>query len=369
MKILINASNIHTGGGVQVASSFISELREILKNDTQYSVSVIVSSQVERNLPKLLNKEVFADFTVLDIFGLSLFNLGHIQSFSGFDVVFTVFGPFYLPLRTKKHICGFAQPWIAYPKNDVYPKMNFPTKLQYKAKYLLQSLFFRTYDLLVVEQEHVKIALVDQGYNKDNIRVVSNCVSSVYDTPSEWARIEELPEPNSKSLTLGFIGRAYLHKNVSILKDVQSLLCDKYNIHVSFLLTLKSCEMRQHGLEGVPGFYSVGAITVEQCPSFYNAIDALVFPSLLECFSASPIEAMKMSTPVFASNYPFITEVCRENAYYFDPLDADSIAKSIYGAYIHSEGMISKRNNALEMVNKMPTARDRALEFFSLITS
>lgn len=30
-KILINASNLHVGGGVQVAASFITELSQILK--------------------------------------------------------------------------------------------------------------------------------------------------------------------------------------------------------------------------------------------------------------------------------------------------------------------------------------------------
>lgn len=50
-KILINASNLHVGGGVQVAASFITELSQILKEQKiNADCSVIVSTSVKEVL-------------------------------------------------------------------------------------------------------------------------------------------------------------------------------------------------------------------------------------------------------------------------------------------------------------------------------
>ena len=48
LKICINASNLHCGGGVQVASSFIYELS--LLHDLPENITCLVSSEVAKNL-------------------------------------------------------------------------------------------------------------------------------------------------------------------------------------------------------------------------------------------------------------------------------------------------------------------------------
>ena len=50
-KHLINASNLHVGGGVQVATSFISELLD-LEDINLKDITIICSSSVVNNLPK-----------------------------------------------------------------------------------------------------------------------------------------------------------------------------------------------------------------------------------------------------------------------------------------------------------------------------
>ena len=58
-------------------------------------------------------------------------------------------------------------------------------------------------------------------------------------------------------------------------------------------------------------------------------MDAIIFPSLLECFSATPLEAMAMEKPFFASDREFIRDVCSDYALYFDPEDPISAANVI----------------------------------------
>lgn len=334
MRVLINATNLHVGGGIQVASSFIFELAELLKSDFKYcEVSVLCSEKVHQNLPLNFNKDVFTDFDIIDIFGIGRSSVFVREKFNGFDVCFTVFGPLYFKPKVKKHICGFAQPWIAYPINDVYSNLNLIDKFKSRLKFSIQSHIFKQYDQLIVEQQHVKDALVNIGYSQDKIAVVSNCVSTIYDMPILWKSLNFDRSKLKYDINLGFIGRAYLHKNISVLKTVNDILINKYQFFCNFIFTFTKEEMDLLDFTHVDNFLTVGAIQVDQCPAFYNLLDALIFPSLLECFSASPIEAMKMDKTVIASGYPFVREVCGDAAFYFDPLSANDIASTIFNTF------------------------------------
>ncbi|WP_275163349.1 glycosyltransferase [Citrobacter portucalensis] len=363
MKILINASNLHVGGGVQVAASFITELF----NDSVRDVSIVCSSSVFDNLASNVNTESFESFDVVDVYGTKKISSHNKLKFSGFDVCFTVFGPFYSSLDVKKHICGFAQPWIAYPNNVVYKKLPLIEYIFNKVKFKIQSIYFKKYDHLIVEQKHVKDALVNHGYTEETISIVENCVSSIYDIPSDWLSIDGMIELDSNRPKLGFIGRPYIHKNIEILKFVNEILLSKYGFHCDFFFTFSEVEMKNLGFIDIENFHSVGSISTNQCPFFYQSIDALVFPSLLECFSATPIEAMKMNTTVIASDLPFVREICREASFYFDPLDAESIADSIIYAFSRDDLREEKIKMGNHFINVMPKASDRAKSYLDII--
>jgi glycosyltransferase involved in cell wall biosynthesis len=80
---------------------------------------------------------------------------------------------------------------------------------------------------------------------------------------------------------------------------------------------------------------NIGALDVAQCPSFYLQLDGVLFPSLLECFSATPLEAMAMKRALFVADRPFNRDVCGDAAFYFDPLDPGSAANAI-AAFINA---------------------------------
>ena len=358
--ILINASNLHTGGGVQVAVSFIYELCRLKKD----SYSIICSTVVYENLKNLnLDDYFLKKIIVIDIFGFKknkFFN----TSVKYHHTCFTIFGPFYHNIQCKVHICGFAQPWIAYPNNDAYKLLSLPKKIITKLKYKIQKLYFKKYDLLIVEQQHVKNALINIGFDKSIIRVVPNTISSLYENQSLWKKIK-LPNFTESHPILGFIGRPYLHKNIKILKDVNIYLQIKYNLTCNFLFTFTKNEMDNLKFTNIPNFYSIGSIQVSECPSFYECIDFLIFPSLLECFSASPLEAKKMGTTIIASNYSFIREVCEDNAFYFDAMSYTSIGDKIFEVISN----FKVNNNKHHSKPNAYTAEDRAKAYINIIES
>jgi len=171
------------------------------------------------------------------------------------------------------------------------------------------------------------------------------------------------------SYRLGFLGRNYPHKNLKILIDVERILKFKYGFDCEFLLSLNKVEMSDLGVSKNNKFISTGPLNSTQCPAFYQSIDAVIFPSLLECFSATPLEGMIMGKPVFGSDRPFLRDSCGDNIYYIDPLCANDIAKKIVDAFSNPESMALKVIEAKAFVSSLPTASDRACKYVSIIKS
>ncbi|WP_386693564.1 glycosyltransferase [Lonepinella sp. MS14435] len=365
-KILINATNLHYGGAIQVASSFLSELGKM--NITDFDLSVWASSDVDKNLlPE--QKKALNNYKVVDTFGLKGV-LSNKHFFDEFDIVFTVFGPCYYPIKGIS-IVGFAQPWIIYPNNDVYKLLNWSNTIKNKLKFFLQKLFFKRADCLVVELEHVKQRLIAQHIQTaDKIEIAYNTVSNIYYEAEKWRAIPILNQLNVEdTIKIGFLGRDYPHKNIGILPKVKEILLQKYKMQVLFYVTLNEQEWQARDADFRQSIYNVGSLDVVQCPYFYQEMDAMIFPSLLECFSATPLETMVMQKKLFASDRAFVRDICKDYASYFDPNDADSIAKVIYEYYanmnekLYSEQLKEAQHYAMNFSN----ASRRAEKYFSII--
>jgi glycosyltransferase involved in cell wall biosynthesis len=96
-------------------------------------------------------------------------------------------------------------------------------------------------------------------------------------------------------------------------------------------------------------------------------MDAVIFPSMLECFSATPLEAMIMRKPLFASNMTFNHNICLDYAFYFDPHSAESAADAI-GKYFHKASSDSKLLTAAYWhALNFSNPKDRALKYCDLM--
>lgn len=365
MKYLINASNLHTGGGVQVAASFINEIPQCWRS----VVSVVASSEVIANVRLLdIEREQFARFERIDVHGFSFKAKGRAldRFLRGGECVFTVFGPIYRWWTKCRSVVGFAQPWIIYPDNECYHKLSALQRLKTKLKYRIQGLFFKRADLLVVELEHVKEGLIRElGINPERIHVVHNCVSSIYLDETIWLPVD-VPQ-GACDLRLGFLGRNYMHKNTAIFPAIANALEISHGIKARFYVTFTDEEWKACSHQFRDVCINVGQLSVAQCPSFYKALDGVVFPSLLECFSATPLEAMAMEKPLFASDRPFNRDVCDEHAHYFDPLSPVSAAQAIAQVFLNGSPRPEALRAAREHAINFSSPRKRAEQYLALL--
>jgi len=365
-KVLINAGNLHAGGGVQVAVSFIYELSLIAS--FSHSYSVIASSEVDENLASLgADISVFSSYEVYDFNGLKSIFFFADRKFKEYDLIFTVFGPSYFLMKCCCHIFGFAQPWIVYPENELFRKLPFIEKVKVKLHFFLQSMFFKRADKLIVELDHVKKGLVSQEFfDQDKIYIVNNCLSSIYLEKDKWCPVDL--EINNEFIVIGFVGRDYLHKNLSVLPYVCDIMENQFNLKVKFVVTLTEAEWHARDEKFKAIVKNVGPLTVAQCPTFYNKLDAVIFPSLLECFSATPIEAMAMRKPLFCSDRPFVRDACGEYANYFDPSDPENIAHIIADYFLEdSENNRRLLEDARDRALYFSNAKQRAVEYINII--
>jgi glycosyltransferase involved in cell wall biosynthesis len=75
--------------------------------------------------------------------------------------------------------------------------------------------------------------------------------------------------------------------------------------------------------------FVLGYLDYDELPLIYRGAFALVFPSLFEGFGIPLLEAFASSCPVICSNTTSLPEVAGNAALYFDPLNADDIAKKM----------------------------------------
>lgn len=328
MMTAINATNLHVGGGVQVAVSFLSELSRL--PDLACTVDVWASSEVDHNLRELrIDTGVFNAYSVRDNQGVRQLWNGFNRVLRRYDTVFTVFGPLYALRAPRRSIVGFAQGWIAYPRSDAYALLSTRSRWLARLRFRLQAFFYQKADRLIVELPHVRDRLRTMGWSNP-VDVVANCISDIFFDPTRWHPVSV---PCTNGIKLGILSRDYPNKNLSILPSVKRYLKNEYGLDVAFLVTLSKNEWRSRDEDFRSQILNVGPLSVAQCPSFYKQLDGFVFPSLLESFSASPIEALAMGLPVFASDRPFVRDTCGDAPVYFDPGDPRSIAASIAGYF------------------------------------
>ena len=125
-KVLINMSNIHSGGGLQVAISFVSELLSIDCDEEKYKI--LISTEI-LSCFKIKDLEGSAwNFEVYNTYGIKTLwsRLNKLQK--QYDVVFTLFGPKYTFFKSNKDIVGFAQPWILSFDNPISRRMSLIKK-------------------------------------------------------------------------------------------------------------------------------------------------------------------------------------------------------------------------------------------------
>lgn len=331
MKLMINTSNLKKGGALQVAHSFLAEI----KNNQIHFFHVVLSSV----LGELISTQAFPKNFVFyqysikpgiknTITGKDAY-LDNLEKKIKPDCIFSVFGPTYW-IPESPHLMGYAIPHYIYPESPFFKRISLQAKirialLKYLHKYNLQ----KSKAFFCVETEDVRFRLakfikIDQRI----IFTISNTFHSIFDMYLQNNQNKKTTQPqdnsNFKFIT---ITSDYPHKNLQILNELVPVLKQR-KVNCRFYLTLTESAFIKFTINQ-DYIINMCPVNIEKCPGLYDQVDALFLPTLLECFSASYPEAMKMGKPILTSDLSFAHDVCGEAAEYFKPLDPYDIANKI----------------------------------------
>lgn len=361
VSVLIDATNLRSGGAIQVAASFLDELAEIRKSSSVRLAYPWISELSVEATPQVIAN--LSD-TTLDNLSVTprLRRPLHFNNWTEkpkYDVAFSIFGPVYGRHRGHCQVTGFADVTSLFdsPPGITHPPLHARLIAYFRRGASIHS--FRRSHRIVVEAPHVREALASKwDIPYDKIDVVPNCVNGQF-----RKRISDTPVRQGWC----YVTRAYPHKNINFLGKVGCELRRRGVNDLKFTLTLTNQEWQNLDEATRQACENVGPVLVEELPLLYSRSEGSVFPSLLECFSVAPLEALATGTPLIASDRAFVHDVCEDGALYADPYDPAAWAEALIRVRTDSMLRSSLTTRGYQIANNSSTPRTRAEKYLSII--
>lgn len=361
-RYLVDASNLHVGGGIQVAASFLNEVAALLATDELDSRTIgrltcMVSSEVAANLEPVTWSSNL-DIRVGDSSPRRWAQFPQPR----YGSIFTVFGPTYRRRRAEKEIVGFARGLMIYPTSEVrLPSASFLDRLLDEIRWRR----FGSADVLIAET-HDSAWRVRTRLTSVDVQVVPNCVSRAVSDRTLWRRNPVLDRVDPDTLLLAAIGRDYPHKNLDFLARLGPDLESLANRRIRFVVTLSSEEWARKPEAFKRYCINAGIVAQTELGPLYEACEATVFPSLLEISSATPLESIYLGIPLFVSDIPSMRADFGGMAEYFDPWNAHKAAEKI--APKLTQGPRGRpSHHARTWLSSQPDPRGRALRYLEVL--
>lgn len=368
MKIIVNCSSLKTGGALQVGLSFLNEII----NNKDHEFYVVLSDELEEQLNKdLFSKRFkFYNYSIRPTIANALFGfdsyLSSLEKKISPDVVFSVFGPTYWKPKSK-HIVGYAKPQYIYKsETPFFDKISFLNKIKLWCKGKLHIHDFNNFASEYITESPDVSKKLRQILKSGVVHTVTNNSSRIYGTRGLWE--ENINLKSFDGITLLTISANYPHKNLNIIPKVVSFLrCANPNFKFRFILSIEENELGDISEEQKKHIIFLGKVNVNECPNLYSQSDIMFLPTLLECFSASYPEAMKMEVPIITSDLSFARGICEDAAYYVDPLSPKEIGEAI--VKVSSDNTLQKKliDSGRKQLKKFDTPEQRAKKYLQII--
>lgn len=329
MNILVNASNLKVGGGVQVADSVCRELYKFQEHSFTVLNTMALRS-CAKDITKYANVETVEYETPLDtrtIFSGKNKTLDALVEKRKIDAVLTIFGPSRWKPKVP-HLSGFAKPQLVLPESPFWKQLPIKEWLVYQVRNRLTKYSFnKCAENYFTENPFISERL-QQIFPGKKVFTVTNNANQVFLRSELWDNSVDLPAFDGLSMLT--VTANYPHKNLPIIIKACHYLEENYpDLRFRFVLTIK-----EHDLPGIDDcarnhIVFLGPVSIAQVPVLYEKTDVMLLPTLLECFSASYAEAMVMKKPILTTDLNFAHGLCGDAAFYYSPVSYEALGESI----------------------------------------
>jgi glycosyltransferase involved in cell wall biosynthesis len=225
-----------------------------------------------------------------------------------------------------KTMHAFTSPGSLSPSARLYRRLNYPRSARLADFIIINSESLRSEILHYMEVDPAKLRLVHEAVDHNLFKP-----ADAGDAKAHLATSHGITGP-----FVLFVSSLWPYKNCDGLLRAWAAGRDQFggrqlvivgggrdDKHIAELHAMAP----RLGISGDVKF--VGAVPLEETARFYQAADALVYPSLSETFGLPILEAMACGCPVVTSNISAMPETAGGAASLCDPHDPASIAHSI----------------------------------------
>ena len=370
MIIIVNTTTAFKGGSVQVALSLLIEFRKF--DDFQFHIFVGPGLQdlIEvKDFPKNFKFYFFEHRPSQRFFTTKPLSIEFekIEKKIKADFVITTSGPSYWrPL--SPHIIGYNLPHYVYWDSPFWNIAKISTRLRfYFLKFIIRYFYIKDADYYFVQTDDVRDRLI-KFINSKNIFTVPNTCGFSKSINSN--NFKFLPQRNKETFRFLTLSAYYEHKNLEIISLISKKLESLGIFNVEFVLTLSDEAFLKCFNGDKPfGVINVGPIKPKDCPNLYDECDAIILPTLLECFSANYVEAMFMKKPIITSDLSFAKTICKDAALYFQPLSVNDATEKIISFIGNRELRSQLVEKGTARLQDFPNAAERASMIIDIINA
>ncbi|MBI3560677.1 MAG: glycosyltransferase [Gammaproteobacteria bacterium] len=336
MRVAIIAHALAVGGGVRVGQELIASLQRHAASD-HYLITIPEGKEYERYITTGRNTNIYTCKSGLNKLRRWLFD-----EFILPDVI-NEFKPhvvFALGNRMVSRVKA-PQAMLLQDAHFVYPSSHYGKesflircmvelhRTRLKRNLKKARLTFCQTDVMASRLVKVyhgcsKIAICQNGTD-NSVNIINNSI----DYPSEYENFKN-------KIRLLLLTRYYPYKNIEILIELFRFHKNEMRDVVIFI-TIDSKQhknvrnilhtIKRYQLENQ--LVNIGPLPRERLGSYYRNAHALIFPTLLESFSGTYIEAMQYDCPILTSDIDFARSICHDAALYFNPYNTESIKNTI----------------------------------------
>lgn len=370
MNILVNASNLKLGGGVQVADSVICQLNRF----SQHHFIVVLSDYLKTTALRIsgypnvdvVNYNINNSLNTL-LLGRNSF-LDNIVKTENIDCVLTIFGPSRWNPKCH-HISGFAMPHLVLPDSPYFKLLHGIAKFKSALRLrFVEQAFKRSTKYFYTENIYISNILKHKWPNH-HVETISNFYNQIFDHPDKWIKVNL---PTFEGISMLTISANYPHKNLPIAVEIAKILNVKHpNFKFRFIITVDE-EQIAIPQELSSNFLLIGKVDITECPSLYQQADITFLPTLLECFSANYPESMRMGVPIVTTDMEFARGLCGDSALYYSPLNAEEAADRIYKLSTNPklrENLIENGKKKLLYFDNFEVRASKLIDYCERITS
>jgi glycosyltransferase involved in cell wall biosynthesis len=204
--------------------------------------------------------------------------------------------------------------------------------------------------------------------------------------PLRFAVIPNRPSVRNEDIARGYaaplgpftflcLTRYYGHKNLEIVVEAMRLLGRYTSRKAKCVFTVSADQhpgarrlirsIEQYGLSELISV--VGRVQKDRLGEIYRSSDALLMPTLLESYTRTYAEAMSFGVPILTSDRDFARFLCEDAALYFDPLDANAVARAMATVIEDADLRGRLAANGRRLLERAPTWEQIAAQFVAVL--